>query len=75
MVAGIAMVHAQKCAYNVKIIIIIINNNNKAFALIDDDIRMSFCRCIGVDTSDTVWQQTQLSPSRGGLGFRSLSPH
>ena len=38
----------------------------KAFALIDDDIRMSFCRCIGVDTSDTAWQQAQLSPSRGG---------
>ncbi|KAL5486899.1 hypothetical protein EMCRGX_G019438 [Ephydatia muelleri] len=25
--------------------------------------------------SDTTWQQTQLSPSRGGLGFRSLSRH
>ena len=47
----------------------------KAFALIDDDIRMSFCRCIGVDASDTIWQQAQLSPSRGGLGFRSLSHH
>ena len=48
---------------------------SKAFALIDDDIRMSFCRCIGVDTSDTAWQQAQLSPSRVGLGFRSLSRH
>ena len=47
----------------------------KAFALIDDDIRMCFCQCIGVDTSDTAWQQAQLSPSRGGLGFRSLSRH
>ena len=36
----------------------------KAFALIDDDIRMS-CRCIGVDAFDTIWQQAQLSPSRG----------
>ncbi|KAL5487296.1 hypothetical protein EMCRGX_G019879 [Ephydatia muelleri] len=25
--------------------------------------------------SDTAWQQAQLSPSRGGLGFRSLSHH
>ena len=48
---------------------------SKAFALIDDDIRMSFCRCIGVDTSNTAWQQAQLSPSRVGLGFRSLSRH
>ena len=47
----------------------------KAFALIDDDIRMFFCRCIGVDASDTIWQQAQLSPSRGGLGFRSVSRH
>ena len=47
----------------------------KAFALIDDDIRMSFCRCIDVDTSDTSWQQAQLSPSRGGLGFQPLSRH
>ena len=36
---------------------------------------MSFCRCIGVDTSDTVWQQAQPSPSRGGFGYRSLSRH
>ena len=47
----------------------------KAFALIGDDIRMSFCRCIDVDTSNTAWQQAQLSPSRGGLGFQSLSRH
>ena len=48
---------------------------SKVFALIDDDIRITFCRCIGVDMSDTAWQQAQLSPSRGGLGFRSLSHH
>ncbi|KAL5500370.1 hypothetical protein EMCRGX_G011921 [Ephydatia muelleri] len=48
---------------------------SKVFALIDDDIRMTFCRCIGVDMSDTAWQQAQLSPSRGGLGFWSLSRH
>ena len=36
---------------------------------------MTFCRCIGVDMSDTAWQQAQLSPSRGGLGFRSLFRH
>eukprot|EP00731_Ephydatia_muelleri_P010406 Em0005g992a len=48
---------------------------SKVFALIDDDIRMTFCRCIGVDMSDTAWQQAQLSSSRGGLGFRSLSRH
>ena len=36
---------------------------------------MTFCRCIGVDMSDTAWQQAQLSPSSGGLGFRSLSRH
>ena len=36
---------------------------------------MTFCRCIGVDMSDRAWQQAQLSPSRGGLGFRSLSRH
>ena len=36
---------------------------------------MSFCQCIGIDTSDTAWQLALLSPSRGGLGFRSLSCH
>ena len=43
----------------------------KVFALIDDDIRMTFCQCNGVDMSDTAWQQGQLSPSRGvgALGF------
>eukprot|EP00731_Ephydatia_muelleri_P023351 Em0015g934a len=48
---------------------------SKVFALINDDIQMTFCRCIGVDMSDTAWQQAQLSPSRGGLGFWSLSRH
>ena len=48
---------------------------SKAFGLIDDDIQMTFCQCIGVDMSNAAWQQAQLSLSRGGLGFRSLSHH
>ena len=32
---------------------------------------MTFCQCIGVDTSDAAWQQAQLSLSR----FWSLSHH
>ena len=33
---------------------------HKAFAPIDDDIRMTFCRCIGVDTSDAAWPRVSV---------------
>ena len=49
--------------------------SSQALSLFDDDIRRVFSECTGVDTSNTAWEQAQLSPSRGGLGLWSLSHH
>ena len=38
-----------------------------AFSLFDDEVRQCFAECTAVDTSDSAWQQVQLSLSRGGL--------
>ena len=42
---------------------------------LDLDIRRCFTECTSVDVSNVAWQQAQLSPSRGGLGLRSLLHH
>ena len=47
----------------------------EALGIFDLDIRRCFTECISVDVSDVAWQQAQLSPSRGGLGLRSLLHH
>ena len=44
-------------------------------SIFDLDIRRCFTECTSVDASDVAWQQAQLSPSRGGLGLRSLLHH
>ena len=41
----------------------------------DEDIRLCFTSCLAVDVPDSYWQQAQLSPRFGGLGFRSLALH
>ena len=41
----------------------------------DEEVRRCFSTCIAADIPDDHWQQAQLSPSFGGLGFRSLSHH
>ena len=46
-----------------------------AFSLFDDEVRQCFAECTAVDTSDSAWQQAQLSLSRGGLGLRRVSYH
>ena len=38
-------------------------------------MRQCFAECTAVDTSDSAWQQAQLSLSRGGLGMRRVSYH
>ena len=43
--------------------------------LFDEEVRLCFTSCIAVDVPDPSWQQAQLSPSLGGLGFRSLALH
>ncbi|KAL5483977.1 hypothetical protein EMCRGX_G020399 [Ephydatia muelleri] len=43
--------------------------------LFDEEVRLCFTSCIAVDVPDLSWQQAQLSPSLGGLGFRSLALH
>ena len=43
--------------------------------LFDEEVRLCFTSCITVDVPDLSWQQAQLSPSLGGLGFRSLALH
>ncbi|KAL5505899.1 hypothetical protein EMCRGX_G007440 [Ephydatia muelleri] len=43
--------------------------------LFDEEVRLCFTSCIAVDVPDPSWQQAQLSPSLGGLGFRSLGLH
>ena len=45
----------------------------EALSIFDlEDIYRCFTECTSVDISDVAWQQTQLSPSRGGLGLQSL---
>ena len=46
-----------------------------AFSLFDDEVQQCFAECTAVDTSDSAWQQAQLSLSRGGLGLRRVSYH
>ena len=41
--------------------------------LFDNDVRQCFKDCFVLDTSDSTWQQVQLSLRYGGLGLRSLS--
>ena len=41
----------------------------------DEEVRLCFTSCIAVDVPDSSWLQAQLSPSLGGLGFRSLALH
>ncbi|KAL5475886.1 hypothetical protein EMCRGX_G025763 [Ephydatia muelleri] len=43
--------------------------------LFDEEVRLCFTSCIAVDVPDPSWQQAQLSPSLGWLGFRSLALH
>ena len=43
--------------------------------LFDEEVRLCFTSCIAVDVPDPSWQQAQLSPSLGWLGFRSLGLH
>ena len=43
--------------------------------LFDEEVRLCFTSCIAVDVPDPSWQQAQLSPSLGGLGFCSLALH
>ena len=47
----------------------------EALSLFDSDIRRCFMECTSMDFSDVAWHQAQLSPSRGGLGLRSLYHH
>ena len=44
-------------------------------ALFDADVRRHFSDCVAIDASDSMWQQAQLSLSRGGLGLRKLALH
>ena len=43
--------------------------------LFDEEVRQTFSDSMSIDPSDSVWQQAQLSLSRGGLGLRSASLH
>eukprot|EP00731_Ephydatia_muelleri_P018966 Em0011g1006a len=47
----------------------------EGLGIFDRDIRRCFTECTSVDVSDIAWMQAQLSPSRGGLGLRSLRLH
>ena len=47
----------------------------EALSLFYSDIRRCFTECTSVDVSEIAWHQAQLSPSRGGLGLRSLYHH
>ena len=40
--------------------------------LFDNDVRQCFKDCFVLDTSDSTWQQVQLSLRYGGLGFCGL---
>ena len=46
-----------------------------ALSVFDADVRRCFTESTAIDTSQSTWQQTQLSLSRGGLGLRQLSKH
>ena len=48
---------------------------SEGLALFDGEVRCHFSDCVGIDASDAVWQQVQLSLSRGGLGLRRLELH
>ena len=45
----------------------------EGFKYFDNDVRHCFALCTGVDTTNSSWEQAQLSLSRGGIGLRSLS--
>ena len=45
------------------------------FKNFDNDVRHCFALCTGVDTTNSSWEQAQLSLSRGGIGLLSLSDH
>ncbi|KAL5488838.1 hypothetical protein EMCRGX_G017846 [Ephydatia muelleri] len=47
----------------------------EALSFFYSDIRRCFTECTSVDVSEIAWHQAQLSPSRGGLGLRSLYHH
>eukprot|EP00731_Ephydatia_muelleri_P000766 Em0001g766a len=48
---------------------------SEGLALFDWEVQCYFSDCVGIDASDAVWQQVQLSLSRGGLGLRRLELH
>ena len=48
---------------------------SEGLALFDGEVRCHFSDCVGIDASDAVWQQVQLSLGRGGLGLRRLELH
>ena len=48
---------------------------SEGLALFDGEVRCHFSDCVGIDALDAVWQQVQLSLSRGGLGLRRLELH
>ncbi|KAL5473538.1 hypothetical protein EMCRGX_G028029 [Ephydatia muelleri] len=48
---------------------------SEGLALFDGEVRCYFSDCVGIDASDAVWQQVQLSLSRGGLGLGRLELH
>ena len=41
----------------------------------DEDVRHCFSECTVIDAPNVIWQQAQLSLSRGGLGLCSLAKH
>ena len=47
----------------------------EALSFFDFDICRCFTECTSRDVSDIAWHQVQLSPSREGLGLRSLYHH
>ena len=46
-----------------------------ALALFDDDMRRSLDESAAIESTDSAWQQAQLSTRRGGLGLRSVAHH
>ena len=46
-----------------------------ALSVFDADVRRCFTESTAIDTSQSAWQQAQLSLSRGGLGLCQLSKH
>eukprot|EP00731_Ephydatia_muelleri_P016405 Em0009g829a len=48
---------------------------SEGLAFYDGEVRCHFSDCVGIDASDAVWQQVQLSLSRGGLSLRRLELH